>query len=94
MVGEGGRRLRVAVDGRRWSVEALQTTTCTAAYENRVWPFWAIVGALVGVLVAYHDGGGVGGCGGEQVVVVGGQKAAGTAARKTHAARDGAVQVG
>ena len=60
MVGEGGRRLRVAVDGRRWSVEALQTTTCTAAYENRVWPFWAIVGAPAMVLAVAGGSGAVG----------------------------------
>ena len=45
------------------------------ATRNRARLLWAFVGALVGVLVAAH-GGGVRGCLAEQVVVVGGRKAA------------------
>ena len=35
------------------------TTTHMTAHENRVWPFWAVVRAVVGLLVSSHAGGDV-----------------------------------
>jgi len=61
MVAAHGRgRLPEVVSGSGWPIEALKTTTRTAALENRVWPFWAIVGAPAMVLAVAGGSGAVG----------------------------------
>uniref|UniRef100_A0A7C9CVD8 Uncharacterized protein n=1 Tax=Opuntia streptacantha TaxID=393608 RepID=A0A7C9CVD8_OPUST len=61
MVGGGRWRSWVAMDGRRWPTKVPKTTTRTTVLENRVWPFWAIVGAPAVVLAVSGGSGGVGG---------------------------------